>query len=259
MPHPYDSFATIYAAWTESAPVAVLNQRFYRDLYVEAAPLGPVVELGVGDGRIALEACAAGVSMIGVDASGAMLDLCRKAAADRGLSDGIALQQADFRDFELARPATLITIPFHSIGHLTTLDDKLDALRHIRANLLPDGRFVFDHFVADPSYAPTKQRAVLHRASFDRPADGLRCHLYEASTYDLETQLIRVLIRADTVAADGSVSSRYSEIELSWVTPEQSRELLGQAGFRVESVFGGFEGEHFTRDSTSQVWIARAN
>lgn len=259
MSHPYDSFAPVYAAWTGSAPVCLANQRFYRDLYLEAAPLGPVVELGVGDGRIALEACAAGADIIGIDASQAMLDLCAAAAEQRGLRDRIELVRADFRDYRLNRPAALIAIPFHSIGHLVTLDEKLEALRHARANLVPDGRFVFDHFVADEAYARTKQRAVLHRASFDRPEDGRRCHLYETTNYDFERQSMRILVRADVELPAGGVETTYSEIDLSWITPEQSRDLLGQAGFRVESVFGDFDRAPFTADSAQQVWVARAN
>jgi hypothetical protein len=50
----YDSFADIYPVWTDSAASASANLPFYVDAYLAAD--GPVVELGVGDGRIAPDA-----------------------------------------------------------------------------------------------------------------------------------------------------------------------------------------------------------
>ena len=53
------------------------------DFYVEEAlaASGPVVELGVGTGRIAVPTALAGVDVIGVDSSAAMLEVCAERAA----------------------------------------------------------------------------------------------------------------------------------------------------------------------------------
>ena len=75
----YDSFADIYSVWTDTAASARANLSFYVDAYLAAD--GPVVELGVGDGRIAVEAAARGCPVIGVDLSSAMLERCRQRAA----------------------------------------------------------------------------------------------------------------------------------------------------------------------------------
>ena len=95
--HPceYDSFADIYAVWTDTASSAGANLGFYLDLY--AANEGPVVELGVGDGRIAVAAAVRGCHVTGVDLSAAMLALCRQQAERAGVLDRITLLQADFR------------------------------------------------------------------------------------------------------------------------------------------------------------------
>ena len=57
-PVPYDAFADIYDAWAESAPITRENQEFYVKCLVEAD--GPAVELGVGNGRICIEAAKQG-------------------------------------------------------------------------------------------------------------------------------------------------------------------------------------------------------
>ena len=53
-PSEYDRFADIYQVWTDTAASTPANLSFYVDAYVSEP--GPVVELGVGDGRIAVAA-----------------------------------------------------------------------------------------------------------------------------------------------------------------------------------------------------------
>ena len=88
----YERFADIYGVWTASAPSAQANLRYYVDAYLDA-PKGAVVELGVGDGRIAVEAARAGRAVTGVDLSPAMLRLCAARAAETGVGDRITLLQ----------------------------------------------------------------------------------------------------------------------------------------------------------------------
>ena len=104
----YDRFADIYDIWTETAPAAQSNRGFYVEAYLAAG--GPVVELGVGDGRIAVEAAARGCRVIGVDVSPVMLRRCRKRAEEAGVGDRIELLESDFRTFRLddaAAPAAV--------------------------------------------------------------------------------------------------------------------------------------------------------
>ena len=108
----YDDFADIYDAWCESAPITAKNRGFYiRKLVLSP---GPVVELGVGNGRICIEVAREGRPIAGVDSSSALLDLCRKRAREASVEGRLTLIQADFRDFELQEPADLIVLPFHS-------------------------------------------------------------------------------------------------------------------------------------------------
>ena len=131
----YDAFAEIYDAWVESAPITEVNKRFYVDEL--AAAQGPCVELGVGNGRITVEVASRGKAIIGVDSSTEMLALCRRRAAEAGVEDRVRLIHADFRDFQLDQPAELITLPFHSIGHMLTDEDKLACMQHVREELAP--------------------------------------------------------------------------------------------------------------------------
>ena len=251
----YDSFADIYAVWTDTAGSTRANLPFYLDAYAQAD--GPVVELGVGDGRIAVQAAARGRAVIGVDSSQAMLDLCRRRALDAGVLERLTLIRADFRSFELDTPAALIALPYHSIGHLPTLEDKRGAIAHVYSQLRPGGRFIFDDFVMTPALVAL-MRSVQLRAEY-RTAAGTEALLWVTSLVSEPAQSIRVVTWEDELEADGAVRQRrYRRLSLSWLTPSQARALLIEAGFTVEACCGDFDRTPFAEATAhEQIWIAR--
>src|SRR5207247_7917914 len=101
---PYDRIAGLYDPWsrsvTEDIPFYVAEAR-------EAG--GPVVELGVGTGRIAVPTAQAGIRVIGVDDSRGMLDVCRARADRAGVADLLALRLGDLRDPPVSERVRLVT------------------------------------------------------------------------------------------------------------------------------------------------------
>src|SRR5512137_1572848 len=190
----YDTFADIYEVWTGSAPVTERNLPFYVGLYRETP--GLAVELGVGNGRIAIEAAKTGKPMTGVDSSAEMLRHCRARAQAAGVLDRLTLIQADMRDFTLPQPAELITIPFHTIGHLVTMDDKRAGLRRIYSQLAPGGRLVFDHFVFDPE-AAAHHSSITLRDEYTDAKTGHDTLLWVVTRYDMAAQTMRIFFWTD--------------------------------------------------------------
>jgi SAM-dependent methyltransferase len=251
---PYDDFAEIYDVWCSSAPITRANQGFYVRRFVEAN--GPAVELGVGNGRICIEAAKQGKHVIGIDSSLKILELCEARANKAGVAGRMTLKHGDFRDFALDEPADLIAIPFHSIGHLLTDDDKRKALKNIHRQLRSGGRFIFDHFVFDPSFPPGPGVPYL-RAEYRDPETGRDRLLWEATTRDPEHQVLRIVVFTDDLDAGGNlVHRRYRRINLSWITPEQSFDLLEATGFEVEAAYGDFDENPMDESSTHQIWVA---
>ena len=252
----YDAFADIYEIWTSTAPVTARNLPFYVDAYQETP--GLVAELGVGDGRIAIEAAKAGKPIVGVDSSSQMLHRCRARAQGAGVLDQLTLIHADFRDFNLPRPAELITIPFHSIGHLVTMDDKREGLRHIYDQLSPGGRLIFDHFVFDLETARSRYGVANLRAEYTNPESGRDTLLWMTSRYALETQRIRIITWTDEIDGVGVLVRRqYRRLTFSWLEPAQTRALLEETGFEIEALYGDFDRSPFSEDSPEQIWVAR--
>lgn len=251
----YERFADIYGVWTATADSASANLGFYVDAYLAA--LGPVVELGVGDGRIAVEAAVRGGKIIGVDLSPAMLRLCRERADRADVTDRLTLLQADFRSFTLAEPAALIALPYHSLGHLPSINDKRDALRHIYAQLRPGGCFVFDDFLMTPERLG-RMRSVQLRAEY-QSADGRDVLLWVTSLVNEAEQSMLVVTWEDELDTEGTLQHRrYRKLHLSWLEPAQARQLLLDTGFTVDTCFGDFARTPFDASSAQeQVWIAR--
>src|SRR5438128_5769343 len=90
---------------------------FYVELAGQAD--GPLVELAIGNGRVAIPiAQATGQRVIGIDSSPAMLDEARGRAAEAGVQ--LELFEGDMRDLVLAEPAAIIYCPFRALLHLPT-------------------------------------------------------------------------------------------------------------------------------------------
>jgi SAM-dependent methyltransferase len=252
----FAGFADIYDAWIATAPVTAHHVPFYVSEFTRAG--GPCVELGVGNGRITIEAAKRGVDITGVDVSPAMLALTRGRAAAAGVADRIRLVEADFRSFHLPAPASLVALPFHTLGHMVTLDDKAALFSHVRDELAPGGRFVFDMFVFDPKYASDRASNAQLRAEFRDAATGDDVVLWEAVRYDMARQSMRVVVWTDRLDAEGGVKARrYLRMNFSWIDPSQVRERLVAAGFEIENCWGAFGRTPLTPESKTQIWIAR--
>src|SRR3954454_19756837 len=125
----YDAWADRYDERPDDVGADV---PFYVGLAGEAD--GPVVELAVGNGRVAIPvAQATGRSVIGIDSSPAMLAHARARASEEGVD--LDLREGDIRELELAEPAALIYCPGRSLLHLPTWADRRRCFERVAASL----------------------------------------------------------------------------------------------------------------------------
>jgi len=229
----YDAIATLYDEWSRSVTEDV-------SFYVEEALAagGPVVELGVGTGRIAVPVALAGVRVIGVDSSPGMLDVCRRRAEAAGVGGWIDLREGDLRRPPVEERVRLVTAPFRSLLHLASDEDRLTALRAARALLEPGGRLVFDVFA--PSREDIEQT---HGRWIEREPE-----IWERADWDERRGVLTLGVRGP---------SGETEMAIAWLPTERWRELLEQAGFEAVELFGWFDRRRY-RGGEDSVWIARA-
>jgi SAM-dependent methyltransferase len=227
----YDPIAHLYDPWSASVTEDI---DFYASLAVEAG--SPVVELGVGTGRIAVPTALAGVRVIGVDRSAGMLQVCRDAAERAGVADFLDLREGDLRHPPVTERVRLVTCPFRAYLHLTTDEDRLEALRAARRLLVPGGRLVFDIF------EPSDEDVESTHARWLEREPGI----FERADWDLETRTLTLSLRSGHDA---------STMALAWLSPPEWRTLLEQAGFRVEAHYGWFDRRPWQGGEDS-VWVA---
>ena len=214
-PSPYDAIARLYDPWSASVTEDV-------EFYVEEAlaVAGPVVELACGTGRIAVPIASAGVRLIGVDASPAMLEVAREYAAAEGVE--LDLRLGDMREPPVAERVPLVLIPFRSLLHMTSEPDRLRALRAARELLLPGGRLVFDVFAPSPEDVEDTHGRWLER----EPG------IFERAEWDQDERTLTLSVRRGDEA---------SSMLLAWLSPPEWRLLLDRAGFDVDAQWGWFD------------------
>ncbi|HEX6701731.1 MAG TPA: methyltransferase domain-containing protein [Gaiellaceae bacterium] len=229
---PYDAIARLYDPWSASVVEDV-------DFYVREARRagGPVVELGVGTGRIAIPTAAAGIRVIGVDSSRGMLDVCAEQAALAGVAELLDLRVGDLRKPPVGERVALVTCPFRSYLHMRTDAERLSALRAARDLLLPGGRLVFDVF------APGADDVAQTHGRWLEREHGI----FERADWDTRTRTLTLSVRDDNAS---------STMILSWISPAEWRRLLEAAGFEVEACYGWFDRTPY-RGGEDTVWVAR--
>jgi SAM-dependent methyltransferase len=110
--------------------------------YVEDLPLwrelagdGPVLDLGCGTGRVALDLAARGVPVVGLDVDEVLLDELRRRAGDLP----VETVRADARDFDLGRRFGVVLAPMQTVQLLGGAQGRTGFLRCARAHLEPGG------------------------------------------------------------------------------------------------------------------------
>jgi SAM-dependent methyltransferase len=227
----YDSWADRYD--DRSTGVAP-DVPFYVALAREAD--GPVVELAVGTGRVAIPvAQATSRRVVGIDSSSGMLAQARARAVEAGVE--LDLREEDIRELELEEPASLIYCPARSLLHLPTWGDRRRCFERVAASLRPDGRFAWNAFAFDHRVA-----AAIDGSHADASPGLPVPHTIHYSVGDN---------RVDIALDDGGTAS------LWWATKNEWLGLLDVAGLRLEALYGGFAGEPLDDDSREYVFVAR--
>src|SRR4249919_3317076 len=156
-----EAFSNRYDEWSAHMTADVAY-------YVELARAadGPLVELAVGNGRVAIPVSqATGRPVIGIDTSPAMLGQAGIRAAKAGVE--LDLREGDMRELALDEPAALIYCPFRALLHLPTWADRRRTFERVAASLRPDGRFAwnafaFDHLIAADADGEHQEQPVPH-------------------------------------------------------------------------------------------------
>jgi ubiquinone/menaquinone biosynthesis C-methylase UbiE len=222
-----EGFADRYDEWTAGVTEDVA---FYVELAREAD--GPIVELAVGSGRVAIPVAEeTGRPVLGIDSSPAMLAQARERAEAAGVE--LELREGDMRDLELDEPAALVYCPARALLHVPTWAGRRQVFERVAASLRPGGRFAWNAFAFDHAVA-----ARLDRSHQDDPVP----HSVRYSVGDNRIE----------ITLDGSGTTT-----LWWATKNEWLGLIDVAGLEVEALYGDFDRSPFGDESREYVWVTR--
>ena len=253
----YKQWAEVYDLFYEVGPER--EERFYLDLMQRCEP--PVLELGVGTGRIAIPAAKLGHRIVGLDLHRAMLDVARHKMKTLDVSvDELELIQGDMTDFDLGgRSFGLVVIPGNSLALVLTEEGQSATIAHAARHLKPNGVLAFSLYNASDQVIESDNNEQFLLGVVDDEATGNRHIMSGINRFDLANQLNHCTQFLETVSLTGETIARHElPVTTRYLTIDQAHDLVNNAGLIVEAVYGDFDGAPYTDSSDEMILVCRS-
>ncbi len=251
----YDAWAEWYDVFYATAGTEDV------DFYVKVAKSsgGPVLEIGCGTGRVSLPIAEAGIDIVGVDFSPAMLAKANERGSNsRNLGISYEFIRGDMRTLALGRKFPLVIIPARTLYLALTPEEQVQSLRKAAEHLAPGGILAFNLFVPDPNLISDTSEEPFSMGESINPATGLRCLLSAVNSPDPVTQTIRSVQTVEELDESGSVvRTEHLVVNLRFMYPSEVHLILEDAGLVADQVYGDFFGGPLEEDSEEMVWVVR--
>jgi SAM-dependent methyltransferase len=240
-----DRFADVYDDWYGRLTDA--DACADRIASLAAAIGGPVLELGIGSGRLALPMFERGCEVHGIDASAAMVERLRTKPGGERIHVTIGDMADLVLDQEPPEGFAVVLVAFNTFFNLGTEDAQRRCLRRVCRILRPGGSLVLEAYVPDEATGDGIDGAVTPRhlgadevvlsvSQRDRAAQtvtGQHVHITEAGI-------------------------RLRPWHLRYASPAQLDELAADAGLVLVERRAGWRDEPFTDASSTHVSTYRA-
>lgn len=231
-----DRFAEIYDEWVEW--VAVDTEAAVA-LLAELAGSGPVLELAIGTGRIAVPLAERGIDVHGIDASEAMVARLRSKPG----GESIPVTIGDFADVAVHGGYTLIYIVFGSLFALQTQEAQVRCFENVAAHLADGGVFVVEAFVPDLTRFHRDQRVVAERVGLDDAWLVLSRHF--PAEQRVESQHVRL----------SEQGIRFYPVRIRYAYPSELDLMARLAGLRLRDRLDGWKSEPFAGATATRISV----
>ncbi|MGD2153811.1 MAG: class I SAM-dependent methyltransferase [Gemmatimonadales bacterium] len=225
-----EKIADVYDEWYSGLDTAGAVE-----LLAELAGPGPVLELGIGTGRLALPLSERGIEVHGIDASEAMVAKLRgKPGADR-----IPVTIGDFADLEVEGRFSLIAVAFSTFFSLLSQEEQVRCFRKVAYRLTDDGVFVLEAFVPDVSRFDRHQRVSTSKVKEEEV-------MLEVSQHDAIQQRVD---SKHVVVSEAGI--KMFPVKVRYAYPSELDLMAQLAGLCLRERWGGWRRQPF---SASSVW-----
>ena len=211
------------------------------DFLAPLADGGPVLELAVGTGRVALPLAPRGLAVEGVEASPEMVAHLR---AKSGGAD-MPVTVGDMADVPVDGPYRLVFLVFNTLFNLVSEERQAACFRNVARVLAPGGAFVIETFVPDPADFDRDEQVQVREVT--EGSATIRMHRYDRAAQTFVRQTV-------TFDAHG-VHLKPFAMRYAW--PEQIDELAERAGLRLTERYADWDRSPFDADSRSHISVYR--
>lgn len=220
----------LYEGLDTEAAVAVL---------AELAGEGPVLELAIGTGRLALPLAGHGLEVHGIDASEAMVSKLRaKPGGDR-----IPVTMGNFADVAVEGRYSLVFVAFNTFFALLFQDEQVRCFENVARRLADGGVFVLEAFAPDLTRFDRDQSISTQHVGLDRVL--LDCSRHDALGQRVDSQHVVL----------GEEGVRLYPVSIRYAWPSELDLMARLAGLRLRERWGGWSREPFTGGSQRHVSV----
>ena len=228
-----DRVAEIYDNWySEASPQMVARLK-------ELAGGGPVLELGIGTGRVALPLREQGLEVHGIDASEAMV--ARLRAKPGGALIPVTI--GNFAELGVSESYSLIFVVFNTFFALSSQEAQVECFANVARQLRPGGLFLIEAFVPDQTRFTRGQIVQANKV-------GVNEVRMEVSQHDpLNQRTTSQLV----VITEHGIELYPVQVRYAW--PSELDLMARLAGMRLRERWSNWKREPFTSESTRPISV----
>jgi SAM-dependent methyltransferase len=251
----WDEYAPFYD-WENARTVGRADVSFWQRVACKVR--GSALELGCGTGRISLPLARAGVSLVGVDRSAAMLGRAAarartmRARRKRNAGGSLTLVRGDIRALPFrAGQFALVLAPYGVLQSLLRDRDLVSALASVSRVLKDGGTFGLDLVPDVPNWREYRNQVQLRGPA----SHGAHLTLVESVRQDRRRRLTTFEQKYVERRAGRTAEHRF-ELTFRTLPVRAMVRRLEAAGFVVEATLGDYRGQPW--DRRSDVWLILA-
>jgi SAM-dependent methyltransferase len=222
-----DHIAEIYDDHVQSA---LLETEAAVAFLAELASAGPVLELAIGTGRIALPLAERGIEISGIDASQKMVARLRAKAGGAA----IPVSFGDFADVGVDGTYTLIYVVFNTLFALQTQEAQIRCFENVAAHLADEGVFVVEAFVPDLTRFDRNQRVEVNKVGLNEV--WLHADVHHPAEQRVESEVVHL----------SEAGIRIYPVRIRYAYPSELDLMAELGGLRLRERFDDWKAKRYT-------------
>ncbi len=203
---------------------------------------GPILELAIGSGRMAIPILARGLQVHGIEISPKMLEQLRS----RPGGAEVPIVASDMTDFSLEERYPLALLVFNTLFAVQDGAQQADVFRSVAGALSAGGSFVIEAFVPDLGRFDRGQTVRTRQVSVDQVVVEYSVHHPAEQKVDSVVEVRR---------ADGTF--HMLPVPIRYLFPDQIDTLAAAAGLQPTERYQWYDESPFTHESPTHVTVYR--